>query len=74
MQNDRLLTWSAHFPVLYLAPCRRTTSGGDHAARVWRPRRRRRSDEAGIDLHLVKPADPGQLLGLLNRFRRIMAD
>jgi two-component system, OmpR family, response regulator len=35
---------------------------------------RRRSEEAGIDLHLVKPADPGQLLGLLNRFRRIVAD
>jgi DNA-binding response OmpR family regulator len=35
---------------------------------------RRRSAEAGIDLHLVKPADPGQLLCLLNRFRRIVAD
>ena len=35
---------------------------------------RRRSEEAGIDLHLVKPADPGQLLCLLNRFRRIVAD
>jgi hypothetical protein len=35
---------------------------------------RRRSEEAGIDLHLVKPADPGQLLWLLNRFRRIVAD
>jgi CheY-like chemotaxis protein len=35
---------------------------------------RRRSEEAGIDLHLVKPADPGQLLRLLNRFRRIVAD
>ena len=35
---------------------------------------RRRSGEAGIDLHLVKPADPGQLLGLLDRFRRIVAE
>ena len=35
---------------------------------------RRRSEEAGIDLHLVKPADPGQLLWLLNRFRRIVAE
>ena len=35
---------------------------------------RRRSEEAGIDLHLVKPADPGQLLCLLNRFRRIVAE
>jgi CheY-like chemotaxis protein len=35
---------------------------------------RRRSEEAGIDLHLVKPADPGQVLWLLNRFRRIVAE
>jgi CheY-like chemotaxis protein len=30
---------------------------------------RRRSEEAGIDLHLVKPVDPEKLLGLLRRFR-----
>jgi two-component system CheB/CheR fusion protein len=34
---------------------------------------RRRSREAGIDLHLTKPVDPGQLLRLLGRFRRIIA-
>jgi DNA-binding response OmpR family regulator len=33
---------------------------------------RRQSEEAGIDLHLVKPVDPGQLLGLLNRFEAII--
>ena len=33
---------------------------------------RRRSEEAGIDLHLVKPVDPGQLLRLLERFQRII--
>jgi CheY-like chemotaxis protein len=33
---------------------------------------RRRSEEAGIDLHLVKPVDPAALLGLLERFRRII--
>jgi CheY-like chemotaxis protein len=32
---------------------------------------RRRSEAAGIDLHLVKPVDPDQLLGLLRRFRRV---
>jgi DNA-binding response OmpR family regulator len=35
---------------------------------------RHRSEEAGIDLHLVKPADPGQLLWLLKRFWRIIAE
>jgi CheY-like chemotaxis protein len=33
---------------------------------------RRRSEEAGIDLHLVKPVDPEKLLGLLRRFRRVV--
>ena len=32
----------------------------------------RRSHEAGIDLHLVKPVDPDQLLRLLERFQRII--
>jgi CheY-like chemotaxis protein len=31
---------------------------------------RRRSEAAGIDLHLVKPADPELLLWLLRRFQR----
>jgi two-component system, OmpR family, response regulator len=35
---------------------------------------RRRSREAGIDLHLTKPVDPKQLEALLNRFQRIIAD
>jgi CheY-like chemotaxis protein len=34
---------------------------------------RRRSEEAGIDLHLVKPVDPDQLLRLLRRFYRVVA-
>jgi CheY-like chemotaxis protein len=33
---------------------------------------RRRSEEAGIDLHLVKPVDPDELLGLLRRFYRVV--
>jgi CheY-like chemotaxis protein len=33
---------------------------------------RRRSQEVGIDLHLVKPVYPGQLLRLLERFQRII--
>src|SRR5262249_20678016 len=37
-----------------------------------RPEDRRRSVEAGIDLHLVKPADPEMLLGLLGRMRRVL--
>ena len=35
---------------------------------------RRRSEEAGIDLHLVKPVDPVRLHQLLSRFRRVIAD
>jgi CheY-like chemotaxis protein len=34
---------------------------------------RRRSDEAGIDLHLKKPVDPEKLLRLLRRFERSSA-
>lgn len=33
---------------------------------------RRRSQEAGIDLHLLKPVDPEQLCGLLSRFQRLL--
>jgi two-component system, OmpR family, response regulator len=33
---------------------------------------RRRSEEAGIELHLLKPADPVQLLRLLARFHRLL--
>jgi two-component system, OmpR family, response regulator len=33
-----------------------------------------RSQEAGIDLHLVKPVDPEALQNLLQRFRRIVED
>jgi CheY-like chemotaxis protein len=33
---------------------------------------RRRSEEAGMDLHLVKPVDPDELLGLLRRFYRVV--
>jgi CheY-like chemotaxis protein len=32
----------------------------------------RRSQAAGIDLHLVKPVDPARLLGLLDRFLAII--
>jgi CheY-like chemotaxis protein len=35
---------------------------------------RRRSHEVGIDLHLTKPVDPGQLQALLGRFQRVVAD
>jgi two-component system, OmpR family, response regulator len=31
---------------------------------------RRRSAEAGIDLHLVKPVDPGRLCSILERFQK----
>jgi CheY-like chemotaxis protein len=31
-----------------------------------------RSEKAGIDLHLVKPVDPMQLLGLLERFEKVV--
>jgi two-component system, OmpR family, response regulator len=34
---------------------------------------RRRSEEAGIDLHLTKPVDAGQLQKLLSRFRSVIA-
>jgi CheY-like chemotaxis protein len=33
---------------------------------------RRKSWEAGIDMHLLKPADPALLTGLLKRFRTIV--
>ncbi len=33
---------------------------------------RRRSAQAGVDLHLVKPVDPEQLVGLLRKFRAIV--
>lgn len=33
---------------------------------------RRRSAQAGIDLHLTKPVDPKQLRSLLERFHRIV--
>lgn len=33
---------------------------------------RRHSEEAGLDGHLVKPVDPEQLLGLLERFRGLV--
>jgi CheY-like chemotaxis protein len=32
----------------------------------------RRSQEAGIALHLLKPVDPNDLLGLLSRFQRLL--
>ena len=32
-----------------------------------------RSEEAGIDIHLVKPVDPGVLVGVLRRFVRALA-
>ncbi len=35
---------------------------------------RRRSEEAGIDLHLTKPVDAGQLQKLLSRFRSVIAE
>ncbi len=34
---------------------------------------RQRSAEAGFDLHLVKPVDPALLIGVLERFRRLLA-
>jgi CheY-like chemotaxis protein len=33
---------------------------------------RRKSAEAGIDLHLLKPADPRMLAELLERFQRVV--
>ena len=38
-----------------------------------RPEDRRRSAEAGVHLHLVKPADPAVLRGVLARFARVVA-
>jgi CheY-like chemotaxis protein len=35
---------------------------------------RRKSAEAGIDLHLVKPVESGTLHGLLERFRRVVGE
>jgi CheY-like chemotaxis protein len=35
---------------------------------------RRRSEEAGIDLHLTKPVDPDGLQKLLGRFRSVIAE
>jgi len=34
---------------------------------------RQRSQEAGIDLHLVKPVEPDYLRRLLSRFRQVLA-
>lgn len=34
---------------------------------------RRLSEEAGIHLHLAKPADPEKLMALVNRFSRVLA-
>jgi CheY-like chemotaxis protein len=34
---------------------------------------RRRSREAGIDLHLLKPTDPALVVGVLERFARLVA-
>jgi len=34
---------------------------------------RLRSAEAGFDLHLVKPVDPALLIGVLERYRRLLA-
>jgi two-component system OmpR family response regulator len=34
---------------------------------------RRRSAEAGIDLHLLKPVEPAVLVGVLERFARVLA-
>jgi DNA-binding response OmpR family regulator len=33
---------------------------------------RRRSERVGIDLHLVKPVDPERLVGLLERFEKLV--
>lgn len=35
---------------------------------------RRAADEAGIDLYLVKPADPAALVGVLRRYERATAE
>jgi CheY-like chemotaxis protein len=36
------------------------------------PEDRRKSEEAEIDLHLLKPADPVRLAGLLERFQKVV--
>jgi len=36
------------------------------------PEDRRRSLEAGVDLHLIKPVDPDYLLRVLERFSRVL--
>jgi CheY-like chemotaxis protein len=33
---------------------------------------RKRSEEAGIDLHLLKPVEPDQLRHVLNRFHQLV--
>jgi CheY-like chemotaxis protein len=33
---------------------------------------KRRSSEVGIDLHLVKPVDPQDLVAVLHRFQRVI--
>ncbi len=38
------------------------------------PESQRRSTEAGIDLHLVKPVDTDYLFGLLERFYRVVGE
>jgi CheY-like chemotaxis protein len=53
-------------PTIPKAPLLIAVTGRDSEAD------RRRSEEAGIDLHLVKPVDPAALFGLLERFRRII--
>jgi CheY-like chemotaxis protein len=35
---------------------------------------RRRSREAGIDLHMIKPVDPDQLRRLLQRFQTVLSE
>jgi CheY-like chemotaxis protein len=34
---------------------------------------RKKSDDVGVDLHLVKPVDPAALVGLVRRFERVIA-
>ncbi|MCE9567365.1 MAG: response regulator [Planctomycetes bacterium] len=36
------------------------------------PKDRQRSEEAGIDLHLIKPVEPAILVGLLRRFSDVL--
>jgi CheY-like chemotaxis protein len=37
-----------------------------------RPEDRQKSEEAGIHLHLIKPVNPQMLVGLLERFQRVI--